>query len=235
MPRVSVVVPARNEEAYIDRCLEALLQQKPPPDEVIVVDNGSKDRTAAIAEAWGARVVLEPKPGVHHARQAGLKAARYEIVAQTDADTRVLPGWIAAIHQGFADPATVATYGPIEFDEDAPVLDRWLSRRIFPLFLRLSAVLGQPNVSGANHAVRRETALAVGGYDRPFAEDVHLAQKLSSLGRIRYLPHQRVATSGRRLARGRWKMYGVHAKNVLARLLGRPEDYGPDYFADRER
>ncbi len=235
MPRVSVVVPARNEEAYLGRCLDALLRQDPPPDEIIVVDNGSKDRTAEIAEQMGVWVVREPTPGVHHARQAGLKAARYEVVAQTDADTRVLPGWIAAIRRGFADPQTVATYGPIELDEDAPTLDRWLARHAFPLFLRLSALLGQPNASGANHAVRREAALAVGGYDRPFAEDVHLAKKLLRRGRVRYLPDQRVVTSGRRLAWGRWKMYGVHTKNVLARILGRPEDYGPDYFADRER
>jgi len=234
MPRVSVVVPARNEEDYIGTCLDALFHQEPPPDEVIVVDNGSKDATARIAKEKGARVVREPEPGVHRARQAGLEAARFEVVAQTDADTRVLPGWIAAIKRGFEDPDTVVTYGPIALYE-APVLDRWLARYAFPLFLRLTALLGQPNVSGANHAVRREAALAVGGYDRPYAEDIHLAKKLARLGRIRYLPNQRVLTSGRRLARGRWKMYGVHAKNVLARLLGSPEDYGPDYFADRER
>jgi len=222
MPKVSVVVPARNEEAYIGSCLEALLAQDPPPDEVIVVDNGSKDGTAKIAAAMGARVVREERPGVHHARERGLEEARFEVVAQTDADTRVLPGWIASIKNAFEDPEVVASYGPVLL-------------YLFPAFLRLSALLGQPNLNGANHAVRREAALAVGGYDRPFAEDVHLARKLRARGgKIVYVPRQRVLTSGRRLKKGRLAFYGVHAKNFLRRLHGLPEDYGPDYFADRE-
>jgi len=234
MPKVSVVVPARNEEAYIGSCLEALLAQDPPPDEVIVVDNGSKDGTAKIAAAMGARVVREERPGVHHARERGLEEARFEVVAQTDADTRVLPGWIASIKNAFEDPEVVASYGPVLLYE-APLFDRLLARYLFPAFLRLSALLGQPNLNGANHAVRREAALAVGGYDRPFAEDVHLARKLRARGgKIVYVPRQRVLTSGRRLKKGRLAFYGVHAKNFLRRLLGLPEDYGPDYFADRE-
>ena len=233
MPRVSVVVPARNEEAYIGRALDSLLAQDPPPDEIIVVDNASTDRTSEIARQKGARIVREERVGLHHARQAGLEAAQYEIVAQIDADTLALPGWIAAIQRGFRDPDTVETYGPIEFYE-APAFDRWLAKWGFPIFLRLMAALGHPNASGGNHAVRRDAALAVGGYDQPYAEDLHLAKKLAQVGRVRYLPDQRVATSGRRLAKGRWKFYGLHARNVLARLLGRSESYGQDYYADRE-
>jgi len=235
MPGISVVIPARNEEDYIAAALDAVFAQDPPPDEVIVVDNGSTDRTAEIAREKGARVITEPQKGVHRARQAGLLAARNPIVAQTDADTRVLPGWIASIQGAFEDPQVVATYGPVELYE-APWLDRWLARYLFPAFLRLSALLGQPNLNGANHAVRRDAALAVGGYDRPYAEEVHLARKLVAAGgKIVYQPGQRVATSGRRLKKGRLAFYGVHAKNVVRRLLGLPEDYGPDYFADRER
>ncbi len=234
MPRLSVVVPARNEEAYIGAALESILAQDPPPDEVIVVDNGSVDATAAIAAQAGARVIRVEEAGVHRARQAGLEAASGAIVAQTDADGRVLPGWTAAILEAFEDPRVVASYGPLELFE-APALDRWLARYGFPLFLRLTHALGQPNLSGANHAVRREAALAVGGYDRPFAEDVHLGLKLKALGEVRYQPRQRVMTSGRRLRGGRLKLYGVHARNVWRRLRGLPEDYGEDYFAERNR
>ena len=229
-----MVVPARNEEDYIGSCLDSILSQEPRPAEVIVVDNGSSDRTAAIARSRGARVVSEPRPGVHHARQRGLEAAGTELVAYTDADCRVAPGWIKAIEDGFKDPEVVEVYGPLELFE-APWLDRVLARWLYPAFLRVMDLLGQPNAAGANHAVRRDAALAVGGYDRPYAEDVHLTLKLKRVGKVRYLPGMRVMTSGRRLKRGRWKMYLVHLKNIWRRLRGLPEDYGDDYFADRER
>ena len=234
MPRLSVVVPARNEEAYIGAALASILSQDPPPDEVIVVDNGSSDATASIAAAHGARVIRVEEPGVHRARQAGLQAARGAIVAQTDADSRALPGWTAAILAAFEEPGVVASYGPIELFE-APLLDRMLARYGFPLFLKLTHAMGHPNLSGANHAVLKEAALAVGGYDRPFAEDVHLGLKLKTRGKIRYRPDQRVTTSGRRLRGGRLKLYGVHAKNLWRRMRGLPEDYGEDYFAERNR
>jgi len=234
MPRVSVVVPARNEEEYIGACLDAILAQKPPPDEVIVVNNGSKDRTAEIAQAKGVRVIHEPRPGLHLARQAGLKAARYEVVANTDADCIVLPGWIEAIKEAFEDPKVVETYGPLELFE-APWLDKILAKHFYPVFLWIMARLGQPNAAGGNHAVRRETALAVGGYDVRYGEDLHLMMKLRKHGEIRYVPKQRVMTSGRRLKHGRWKLYAVHAKNIWRRIRGLPEDYGDDYYADRER
>ena len=231
--RLSVVIPARNEEAYIAGAVKSVLEQDPPPDEVIVVDNGSKDQTAEQAAAAGARVVREPRPGVHHARQRGLIEAKGEIVAQIDADSRALPGWSRAILDAFEDPRVVASYGPL-FLFEAPLLDRALARVGFPLFLRFLSALGQPNLSGANHAVRREEALKAGGYDRPYAEDVHLALKLKARGKVVYRPDQRVVTSGRRLKKGRFKMYAVHAKNIWRRLRGLPEDYGPDYFEERE-
>ncbi|RIH85792.1 putative glycosyltransferase EpsJ [Meiothermus luteus] len=233
-PSVSVVVPARNEEDYIGPCLASILAQEPRPDEVIVVDNGSTDRTAEIARGFGVRVVYQPQPGLHIARQTGLEAASSEVVAATDADCRVEPGWVAAIQEAFRDPQVVETYGPLEF-YDGPLFDRLLSRYGYPLFLALMDRLGQPNAAGGNHAVRRRVALEVGGYDVPFGEDLRLMQKLRQKGRIVYTPKARVLTSGRRLKRGRWKMYGVHLKNIWARLRGLPQDYGPDYYADRER
>lgn len=233
-PTVSVVVPARNEEEMIGGCLESILRQEPAPHEVILVDNGSTDQTGQIARSLGVKVIYQPKPGLHIARQTGLEAATGEVVAATDADCRVEPGWIAAIEEAFSDPEVVETYGPLEFF-DGPLFDRLLSRYGYPLFLGLMAKLGQPNTAGGNHAVRRQVALEVGGYDVPYGEDLRLMLKLKQRGKIVYTPKARVLTSGRRLRKGRWKMYGVHLKNIWARLRGTPQDYGPDYYADRER
>lgn len=116
-PTVSVVVPARNEEEMIGACLESILQQEPPPHEVILVDNGSTDRTGEIGRRLGVQVIYQPQPGLHIARQTGLEAASGRVVATTDADCRVEPGWIAAIQEAFSDPEVVETYGPLEFED----------------------------------------------------------------------------------------------------------------------
>ena len=86
-PDISFVVPARNEAAGIRTCVDALVRQGDSATvEVIVVDNGSSDDTAAIASAHGARVIHEPRPGLAHARQAGLMAAHAPILVFVDAD-----------------------------------------------------------------------------------------------------------------------------------------------------
>lgn len=89
-PVFSVIVPAFNEEKLLPRCLEALrtaLADQPWTHEVIVVDNNSSDRTAAIARDWGATVVFEPYNQISRARNAGARAARGEWLVFVDADT----------------------------------------------------------------------------------------------------------------------------------------------------
>ncbi len=89
VPRISVVIPAFQASASIERCLAAVARQTLPPEqyEVIVVDDGSTDDTANRASRCGARVVrLLRNQGPAQARNAGLAAARGEIVVFTDSD-----------------------------------------------------------------------------------------------------------------------------------------------------
>ncbi len=94
--KISVIVPARNEEANLPGLLESLSFQEPPPGEVIVVDDASEDATADLAAAAGARVLpSRPLPdgwrGKTWACRQGAEAARGEILLFLDADTRLLP------------------------------------------------------------------------------------------------------------------------------------------------
>lgn len=82
---VTLVIPAYNEEATIGRVVEEF-RQEPHLDEIVVVDNNSKDRTAELAAAAGARVVQEPKPGYGSALLAGMDAAKGDILVLTEAD-----------------------------------------------------------------------------------------------------------------------------------------------------
>lgn len=99
---LSVVVPAFNEEDYIGPCLDALLNQTRPIDEIIVVDNASTDSTADIVDRYRAefhniRLVSESSPGVAHARNSGFDSARGSVIGRIDADTRVRQDWAECV------------------------------------------------------------------------------------------------------------------------------------------
>ena len=89
--RVALVVPVRDGERFLEAALRSLLDQTRPPDELIVVDDGSRDRSAAIAEAAGARVLRRPPTGVSAARNAGARASTAELIGFLDADDLATP------------------------------------------------------------------------------------------------------------------------------------------------
>jgi glycosyltransferase involved in cell wall biosynthesis len=87
-PLVTAAIPVRDGEAYLAAAIESVLGQSRPCDQVIVVDNGSTDRSAEIAAGFGSavEVVPEPQPGIGAARNAALRAARGDYLAFLDAD-----------------------------------------------------------------------------------------------------------------------------------------------------
>jgi glycosyltransferase involved in cell wall biosynthesis len=98
-PRLSVIIPARNEAANLGRCLQALrtaLSGYAHSAEIILVDNGSTDATVEIARASACRVITEPSGTIGHLRNVGVHAARGEIIAFLDADCLVPPTWISS-------------------------------------------------------------------------------------------------------------------------------------------
>ena len=216
--RVSVVVPARNEEERLPGLLAALAAQTRAPDEVIVVDNASHDATAGVARAWGARVVPCPTPGVAHARQAGLLAARGEWLASTDADSRPRPDWLARLSEAL--PGAGAVYGPLRFCEVGP-LTALASEAGYRAFLALCAGAGRPNLAGANMAFARQAALDLGGWPLQEArEDVDLGRRLAGVGPLRYVPGALVETSARRLRGGWGRFLWQQARSLSGRTSG---------------
>jgi glycosyltransferase involved in cell wall biosynthesis len=104
-PRVSVVVPVKDGEGTLGVLLDALAAQTRPADEVLVVDNGSSDRTVELAKGHPAvtRVLHEPRPGSYAARNTGLAEASGDLLAFTDGDCKPTPGWLAAGVAALAD------------------------------------------------------------------------------------------------------------------------------------
>ena len=114
-PRISLIIPAYNEEAYLPACLDAVMAHVARPGiEIIVVDNNSTDGTRQVVERYpGVTCLFEPRKGVTRARQCGLRGSSGEILAYVDADTRPPPGWVDQIEEHFAaDPALACLSGP---------------------------------------------------------------------------------------------------------------------------
>src|ERR1022692_4321736 len=107
--RLSFVVPAYNEEAYLPACLESILAQTRElcdAVEIIVVNNASTDRTREVALGYpSVRVVDEMRKGLTFARQAGFAASSGELIANVDSDSRLTPGWVEKVLKNFAGDA----------------------------------------------------------------------------------------------------------------------------------
>ena len=103
--KISVVIPAYNEEKYIGRTLESVknLELEKNTLEILVINGGSTDRTAEIAKSYGARVKDEPHKGIGFARQHGMLHATGDIILYTDADTIVAKDWLSNYFKAFSD------------------------------------------------------------------------------------------------------------------------------------
>src|SRR5580704_18451694 len=115
--KLSFVVPAHNEEAYLARSLQAIIietARSPCEFEIVVVNNASTDRTRDVAESFaGVRVVDEPVKSLVGARSAGFQVVTGALVANIDADTVLPEGWINTVLCAFSeDPNLVAISGP---------------------------------------------------------------------------------------------------------------------------
>ncbi|BDZ41741.1 glycosyl hydrolase [Paraoerskovia sediminicola] len=101
-PTVSVVIPVRDDAEDLDRCLALLAVQSVAPLEVVVVDNASSDATDEVAWRWGAILVREDRIGIPAAAAAGYDAAKGDLIARLDADSRPGPRWVQTMVERMA-------------------------------------------------------------------------------------------------------------------------------------
>jgi peptidoglycan/xylan/chitin deacetylase (PgdA/CDA1 family) len=211
-PSFTVIVPAFNEEEMIAECILSIQRQCYDADyEIIVVNNSSTDRTEEIARSLGVQVIYEPKQGYVHALRAGFAAATGDIIACTDADTRVPPSWLAQISKNLSFHGTVACSGVFMFYDG-------------PLFIRfIGKAFGRFNyhLAGANMAVWRHAYLRSGGFDPHvnMGADVELGQRLNKFGHV-VIDRKLVArTSGRRFQYAFFQTLCLYYLNDLWLLL----------------
>ncbi len=210
---LSVVIPTKNEEADLPKLLASLAAQTVRPDEIIVADAKSTDKTRAIAEAAGARVVDGGLPSV--GRNRGAAAATQSLVLFLDADVvltdpTMLQRMLAAFDERSLDVATCEVE-PL----DAGKVDRVLHKAYNQYAKALEKIF--PHAPGFCILARKELHDRIGGFDESvvFCEDHDYVQRASKLGRFGILP-VKVPVSIRRLDRdGRLQ---IAVKYVLAEL-----------------
>ncbi|OBA43348.1 MULTISPECIES: glycosyltransferase family 2 protein [Gordonia] len=217
MSTLSVVVPAFNEEGSIGDCLDHLLNQTRPIDEIIIVDNASTDRTADVVSEYIAeygsrvRLVHEPTKGIVAARRCGFDAASSDIIARTDADTLAKPEWADQI-VSFLDSRQGADYAAVTgliLASDGPAYDRMHKLALGAMGGKLKDGGDIESIAGANFALRSDAWHAVKDSLSDRADiwddlDLGLALRERQLKRY-FLPAMIVDTSMRQFRHSPWE------------------------------
>ena len=133
---VSVVIPTLNEENFIGICLESLINQTIKPDEIIIVDALSTDRTVEIAKRYTNKIIFSPVANIAYQRELGVRVAKGEYILLADADTVFPPYTIETMIENFKDPSVAAVTVDIAPLNPNPIthINCWFRNLITPNF-----------------------------------------------------------------------------------------------------
>jgi GT2 family glycosyltransferase len=193
LPTVSVVVCSYNGAATLEECLRSLMELDYPDYEVILVDDGSQDRTPQIADQFPQVVYLRQRNlGLSVARNVGARAAKGEVVAYTDSDCVADEHWLRHLVKAMRDQHAPAIGGP----NISPPRDSWVAQCVAaspgnPSHVMLDDCHAE-HVPGCNMAFDRQVLLSLGGFDPQFrqaGDDVDICWRLLDAGyQIGYAP-----------------------------------------------
>ncbi len=208
--KVSVVIPAHNEEKVIANTLRAILAQDYHDFEVIVVDNASGDETYKVASGFPVRVVKEPRKGLLWARERGRIEAHGDIIANVDADCVPDADWLSkGVKHFFEDRSgkISAVSGPYDYHDakwffrNTSLLTQKYIYRTVSIILQLPFVKNGAVMIGGNNMIRAEVLRKTGGYNTSltfYGEDTDTAVRVANHGRVVFNPRFVMKTSARR-------------------------------------
>ncbi len=225
--RISVVIPAYNEEAYLPRLLDTIAETRghyvhgERAVEVIVGDNDSTDRTAEVAEEYGCRVAHVEKRAIGAARNGGAAIARGEILLFVDSDKRVHPETLNAVDEAMATGKYVT--GALGEKAERMSLGLFFT---FMLAIPVDAIL---QLSTGPVFCRREDYETVGGYSEEllYGEDIRFLKDLKALGRprgqrfVRLNRVKAISSSRKWDKRGDWDIFKIIFLHIWTFFLPR--------------
>jgi glycosyltransferase involved in cell wall biosynthesis len=236
-PDLCVAIPAHNEEAFLGDCIRSIHRSAAAAAvevEVVVALNRCTDRTREVAEALGARCVVEDRKCIAAVRNAAVRATSGPFVVTLDADSRMLPGTVAALLQRRDDPGFIGGGSFIR-------PERLSVGIFFSVVSILPYVLGR-GVSAGMFWFQREAFDSVGGFDERLVsvEDIDFGKRLKQLGRQRGLRYGTIwragiVTSCRKFDRyGDWYLFR-HPRLVRALFSGTDRAAADAFYYDAER
>ena len=193
-----MVIPAYNAESTIGQAVEhTLAQAREPLDvEVIVVDDGSKDETAKVAQSAGATVIRQENAGPAAARNRGWASATGQVICFTDSDCIPGAGWLEKLLDGFTDQQVGAVAGSYDIANTGSWLAQWVHQEIIERHKRMPPFVRA--FGSYNVAIPRYVLQATGGFDPEYrqasSEDNDLSYRITKMGwRIAFRPQAKVA------------------------------------------
>lgn len=236
-PLISVIVPAHNEETFIEKCLDSLMKQTLNSKffEVIVIDNASTDDTSKIVKGYPVKLVYEGKKSVIWARQKGVEESQGEIIVSADADTYYPPDWLKTIKANFErNPKLICLVGWIYYS-NTPFIFNYFNALNQEFNLLLQKYTKRfPVAYAANLAFKKDAWEKIGGYPKHLVElgdQQYILYKFFHLGEVKIDPKVYCKTSARKLGKI-WKnilLYNGWHKiigYIVNRLMGK-EIIGP--------
>ncbi len=228
-PRIAVVVCTHNGERPIGDCLRGLMQLEYPNFEVIVVDDGSTDATAAIVKKHDVRLISIRSSGLAIARNTGMEAATGEIVAYIDDDAWPDPHWLTYLAATFLRSAHAGVGGPnIPPPGEGSIADCVTNAPGGPIHVLLSDHEAE-HIPGCNMAFRKACLQAIGGFDPQFrvaGDDVDVCWRLRQRGWTLGFSHAAVVWHRRRGSlRAYWKQQKGYGEAEALLQKKWPEKY----------
>lgn len=219
--KTSVVIPAYNEEKYIGTLLQHLSKQTVAPDEIIVVDNNSTDKTVEIVEKYQAKVIHEPRQGITYARNAGFDAAKYDLIVRLDADTIPPPNYIERVKDIFQTEDVVAVSGNIKFYGLPHMLPTfWIE---FPFTRSAKFMLSHDTLMGPNLAITKKVWKKVKKtlckHRENMHEDIDLSIHVAKFGKIKFDSKLSVQASSRRIKNDPYSFFVEYSMMTLRTVI----------------
>ena len=211
--KISVVIPAHNEELTIANTIRAVLAQDYPDFEVIVVNNASSDKTAKVVAGFPVRLVHESRKGLLWAREKGRQEAKGLIIANIDADCIPETNWLSRGAKYFIQDKNgqfnniVAVTGPYDYHDAKPFfrntslfIQKYIYRP-FQFILQSPLIKNGAILIGGNNLIRADILEKTDGYNTDltfYGEDTDTAKRVSKHGRVIFSTTLIMKTSARR-------------------------------------
>lgn len=224
--KISLIIPAYNEEKYIGECLDYFIKNSDNKFfEIIVIDNKSTDKTGEIARNYkNVKVIYEERKGLTRARQRGFEESQGDILAYIDADTRMPKGWAQIIIDEFEKNNNLACLSGPGFYYDISKKSEFFVKILYWYMMAMPVywIVGYM-IMGANFAIRKDVLKQIGGFDTSiefYGEDTNIARRTHTLGKVKFNPKFFIYFSGRRLKnQGLYKTAFIYIVNYLSEVF----------------